>query len=176
MLRIQLAGNTESYSLLKQSHVRWLVTHCTKPLHPAERMYKPDAGQQYSHQLQHVWTTIVRKKKLNNRNVQEYHTDEINTYLSSCHYGSKCEGLKCSNGVGYEELTNQTTWNNIECNSHNKRISYLWYSNAKQHSFSLWVWERKIQKIDTILLIYFSTALKISRCLSINLFHLHSPC
>ena len=74
---------------------------------------------------------LLEQKKLNNRNVQEYHTDEINTYLSSCHYGSKCEGLKCSNGVGYEELTNQTTWNNIECNSHNKRISYLWYSNKK---------------------------------------------
>ena len=39
------------------------MTHCTNPLHPAERMYKPDAGQQYAHQLQHVWTTIVRTKK-----------------------------------------------------------------------------------------------------------------
>ena len=37
--------------------------------------------------------------------MQEYHTYEINTYLSSCHYDSKCESLKCSNGVGYEELT-----------------------------------------------------------------------
>ena len=110
------------------------MTHCTNPLHPAERMYKPDAGQQYAHQLQHVWTTIVRtKKKLNNRNVQEYHTDEINTYLSSCHYDSKCESLKCSNGVGYEELTSQTTWNNTECKSQSKRISCLWYSNKKNN-------------------------------------------
>ena len=108
------------------------MTHCTKPLHPADRMYKPAAGQQYAHQLQHVWTTIVRtNKKLNNRNMQEYHTYEINTYLSSCHYDSKCESLKCSNGVGYEELTSQTTWNNTECKSQSKRISCLWYPNKK---------------------------------------------
>ena len=39
--------------------------------------------------------------------MQEYHTDEMNTGLSSCHYGSKCESPKCSNGVGYEELTSR---------------------------------------------------------------------
>jgi len=125
------------------------VTHCTKPLHPAERMYKPDAGQQYSHQLQHVWTTIVRtNKKLNNRNMQEYHTYEINTYQSSCHYDSKCESLKCSNGVGYEELTSQTTWNNTECKSQSKRISCLWYPNKKkQHSFLCGCGRGKFKKL-----------------------------
>jgi len=71
--------------------------------------------------------------------MQEYHTDEINTYLSSCHYDSKCESLKCSNGVGYEELTSQTTWNNTECKSQSKRISCLWYSNKKKNSIVFYV-------------------------------------
>ena len=37
---------------------------------------------------------------------ENYHTEDANIHLSSCHDGSKCESPKCSNGVGYEELTN----------------------------------------------------------------------
>jgi hypothetical protein len=43
------------------------MTYCANPLHPAERMCKPDAGQQYTYQLQQCIDRqlLSEKKRLN---------------------------------------------------------------------------------------------------------------